>query len=56
MFASTADGVTIDWCIERLVLRPGEGGVHRDEIFNQAAAAAPPGAGGLYEEHRELEP
>ncbi len=53
MFALTANGVAIDWCIDHLVLASGEdaGGepaADRYAIFNRAAAGAPPGAGGLF--------
>ena len=48
MFALTAIGATIDEYLDRLVLAPGEPAARRVEIFNAAAAAAPPGAGGLF--------
>ena len=48
MAALTAVGVTIDRYIDAAVLRPGENGSRRYELFNAAAASAPPGAGGLF--------
>jgi len=48
MAALTAVGVTIDRHIEAAVLQPGEDPARKYEVFNAAAAAAPPGARGLY--------
>jgi xylulokinase len=48
MAALTAVGVTIDRYISAAVLHRGEDASRRYEIFNAAAAAAPPGAGGLF--------
>ena len=48
MFALTASGAAVEECLDRLVLAPGEPAARRIEIFNRAAAAAPPGAGGLF--------
>jgi xylulokinase len=48
MAALTAVGVTIDKYIDSAVLKPGEDGSRKYEIFNAAAASVASGAGGLF--------
>lgn len=47
MFSLTAVGVTVDWFLDHLIA-PGTAGAERYRIFNEAAMAAEPGAGGLF--------
>ena len=48
MAALTAVGVTIDKYIDSAVLKAGEDGSRKYEIFNAAAESASPGGGGLF--------
>jgi sugar (pentulose or hexulose) kinase len=48
MFSLSAIGVTVDWLVETFVAPPNTTGAEKLRHFNDAAAAAPPGANGLF--------